>query len=692
VSGRGGREERKMRRRITVMAVMLFCVCGLLFGGGGAVVSASPAQEGVDPFLGEVVLLRQDGENYVMQVTVENRGGDFSGTVQVIFVGNSLENCAYNTELDLPAQGKKQFTINVTGRAVDDVRGLCAVNFLDERGRLLQTIPLKNVFGSTVSGIPVGILSDDYSGLTYLDAGGRDFNMRQINLPLQLVELNQENLRGYLDGLYFLVIDRFNVSSLDAESIEAVQNWVKGGGWLLVGTGAYADQTLSGFDEDFLGVEVEGVSEPGEENAVYADVGKNGYYYSNYLNADIDFSQMAVAELDFDRRSNLYESTEHPALTGSVEDGAVSVFLFSLGEKELQKLDEYAVQSLYEEAMYRSLSFNSMSGSSDIDYTGSRLLAFIDSINSNVDFTWLEVLMGVYVVLAGPVLYLVLRRFKKSEWYWAGVPVLGLVFICGVFFLGRGARVVETRVYSLTAQQTESNRADTYFLAYHSGVEEWDMRLADSYDVAGPGWSNYGWYNSGNTASDYYYVVNSDSQGLSIGIKPQANFDSGFLYAGRKAESKGTFSGSGIKLSGISGNVEGTVTNGTVCDLAYMAVWSGEDLMVFSDVKAGETLDLHQALQDGRCVYQNSSTYYDRLIYDLVGIYGRNVDYPYARDDIAALSAGLGIAYQAMSGDSVIIAGVVKDYDKAVVDNSKEVSYGCLYSYVEGEVEDRASN
>ena len=672
---------RRMTAVIAVFVCLLICLGGVAYAADG---------EGSESGLsGDVGLLRTDNGHYVMQVTVENEGEDFSGTVQVIFAGGNTYNCAYNTELTLPAQGRKQFTITVTGRAAETARGLCALNFLNEQGELLESLSLKNVFGGDWTGIQVGILSDHYSQLTYLDAGGVDFDLRQLSGPLNLVELNGENLRSSLDGLYFLVIDQFDLSSLREEDIRAVEDWVRGGGWLIVGTGSYAEKTLSGFDEDFIGVEVSAVSEPGETNGLLADAEKYGYYYG-YRDADVDFTRMAIADLDYRRGSgDYYESVEHPSVCCQVGDGAVSVLRFSLAEEELKKLPDYAIRNLYDEPMYQSESYRFSGGYMEMEYVGQRALNLIDGIHTNVDFTWLMVLIGVYVVIVGPVLYLILRGRKKSEWYWVGVPVLGLLFIVFVFFFGQGARVSGTRAYSVTVQQAESTWTDTYFLAYHPGVEPWEFRLNDRFAVAGPGWDGNYRGNSTNT-TDYYYTVTSGSDGLSVGIWPRANFDNGFLYAGGKAEAKGRLSGEEIRLSDT--DPEGTVQNETGCDMMYLAVWNGSDIMVFSDVKAGETLDSGQAAADGRCLYQMTGLYFDNLLYDMVGLYRGPAWYDFEQDAMAALLIGLGAACEAGTEDAGVIVGVVKDYEKAAADGCHETAYGCLYSYAEMEGDSHASN
>lgn len=674
-----------MRNRRTAVFSLLLCLSILFAGGVKSVAFAAEPEEGTKQFTGSVEMLKKDNKNFVMQVTAENTGEDFTGTVQVIFIGAGADNCAYNTEFTLPAQGKKQFTVTVPERAVDTVRGMCELNFLDKKGKIIQSISLKNVFGNSVTGIPVGILSDHYTDLGFMDAGGENFYIRNnMEYPLKLVELGEDNLQDHLDGLYFLIIDRFHVSTLGEENILAIQKWVEDGGWLLIGTGAYAEQTLSGFEEDFLGIEVLNVSEPGEENGILDNNGGYGYYY-DYKNAEIDFSQMAVAELDYSH-SQFYESAEHPALCGGIGDGAVSVFYFSFGEKELQKLENHMVSNLYGETMYRSNSYNHYGGFSDMEYMGQRLLSHIDASNTSVDFTWLKVLIGIYVVLAGPVMYLILRKCKKSEWYWIGVPALGIFFISGVFFFGQGSKVNETKVYSVTAKRADSNQEETYFLAYHSGLKEWRVRLNDKYEVAGPGYIGYGYYGVNNAGTgEYHCIVGNDSEGMSIGLNPKENFENGYFYAGGRSESRGTILGSGIRGIELSGDPRGTITNGTDYDMAYMAVWSDTYVLVYSDVKAGETFDLQK--NRDKCIYEGESMYYDTLVYDLANIYRNGKNDDIRRDDMAALVLGLGIAKETQPSDrpNVIIAGVVKDYEKAVTSRCSEISYGCLYSYAETE-------
>lgn len=672
-----------MGKQILKIAAILLSILCLAVGTGKSSVSAKE-EETVTCFSGDVAVLKQEEHGYVMQVTVENGGKDFAGTVQVIFTNSEYTGSAYNTELTLPAQGKKQFTINVTNTAVDVMRGGCALNFLDEEGNLLQSIERKDIFGNALTEITVGVLSDNYAELTFMEAKGQTIDIYNGSYPLKLTQLSDENLKDQLEGVYFLIIDQFDVSSLSREDIEAIQDWVRNGGWLMIGTGEYGTQTLSGFDKDFMDVSVVSVSKPGEENIASANASPYGYDYYMYTDDGVDLTNMAVADLSWSIPDGFVrESSENPAISSSLDDGAVLIFYFSLGDKELQKLSSYTVMSIYSEFTYGRSGYL-YNDYWNWDYINERLLAFIDTVNTNVDFTGLKIMILVYVVLAGPAIYLILRRMKKQEWYWICAPALGVVFIAGVYFLGQGVKVREARMYSVTAQKVDSDRKDTYFLAYHSGTKPWTVPLAADYEMAGPGsaWDGYYYGSYGQGADDYCYLVENGGEQLSAGMKPEENFESGFFYAAGRTESKGTISCENLQRKKWQ-DISGKITNGTDYDMPYMAVWFEDCVKVFSDVKAGETIDLEQAKKDGRCVYENADCNYDNLLYDMISVYDPHADLGYVREDMAALLVGIGIADNARpaGGEQAVIIGVVKDYEKTAADKCSEVSYGCLYSY-----------
>ena len=67
-----------MRNRKTAVYMILLCLSILFAGGQKSEVFAAEDKEETKQFTGSVEMLKKDNKNYVMQVTAENAGEDFT--------------------------------------------------------------------------------------------------------------------------------------------------------------------------------------------------------------------------------------------------------------------------------------------------------------------------------------------------------------------------------------------------------------------------------------------------------------------------------------------------------------------------------------------------------------------------------------------------------------------------------------
>lgn len=667
-----------MKRRLMAAGIICFCLLSLLLGVDIQNIYAGK----VGQFDGKVGILKEEETNYVLQVTVSNSGEDFEGTVRLVLQTENDGLCAFDMLMTLPAQGEKQYTLSVPMDNINQSRGSGSLIFLDQNSKTLQTITFKNLVSNTVNSVSVGVLSDSYDKLTYMDMGGNTFYLQNTDKPINLVQIDPKDIQSSLDGLYFLIIDQFDMSTLDQETIEAVENWVSSGGWLILGTGEMVDKTLGAFDADFIDMSYGSVSKRGQENEASVSVNMGAYYM--FEEAGIDFSNMAIADL-MGGTYNAYPTSNFPGWECSNGDGSVTILNFSLCEEEMQNANSDIVGSIYEETMYNAASYNTYMGQ-DNGYLGTNAFGVIDHENTTVDFTWLKILILIYVVMVGPVLYLILRGTKKREWYWIGVPVLGILFIGAVFFFGKNLRVNTTKVYSVSIQQAdgkEKGRVDTYYCAYHSGVKPWNITLMDNYEYGGIGFTNYSY--SSTTAEGYHYRVGY-GENIELGLSPYTNFENGYLYAGGSAPGCGEITTKDLKLT--DAEQSGSVTNQTQYDFPYILLMSDNYIMVIPDVKAGETVDLEQASKDKRIYYEMATEYVDDLYYGLLGYYSGNTLESEENDILAALmiSATQGRQMMGSGSNKIFVSGAVPDYTKTVKSKCSETSYGCLYTIAEQEV------
>lgn len=683
---RKGEKEEFMKRKQTLCGLLLCCMLCLVLAGSSTWTYAKTNEA----LTAEVTLLKQDTDALI-QVQVKNSGEDFEGTVRVVFDGTTNDNgCAFDQWLALPQNGEKQYTFTVPSSDINQTRGAGIVAFLDKKEQVVESETFSGIFGKEKRGIPVGVLSDHYDQLGWLGMSGQTYYLHGRDQNMYLLQLDADSVQKQLDQLYFLVIDQFDVSTLGKETIQAIQTWVDQGGWLIIGTGERAKDTLGAFDPQFTQVTASAVSASGESNDAQKNMQiRNGYY--SFKDSGIDLTKMAVASLQCSA-GNAYDSDAFPGWVIPYGAGTVGVCAVSFGDQQMQKASSDLCYNIYDQVATYSTSISQYQNDEEWSWNGRNAFHAIDSRNTSLDFSWLKILIIVYVIVVGPVLYLILRKAKKRDWYWLGVPALGIVFIGIVFFAGRNLKLHETRVYSVTAQQADgkkTGRITTCYNAYHSGVRSWSMKLKDGYEYAGTGMNqNSGVGTKKAEADRYHYRILYDN-GITLGVKPQANFENEYLFAAGTADGCGEIKTEHLVLT--QNQQSGTVINHTDYDFPYLLLMSDDYIMVLSDVKAGERISIGS--KNAKIKVQQAIAYFDDvysvLSTDDYNSSGINYEHP---DLVSALYLGIcQVMRQNDVSGSVVVAGTVDSYEKTVKGKCSELSFGCLYTIAKQEVSD-ASN
>ena len=104
--------------------------------------------------------------------------------------------CAYDTVLSLPQDSTKQFVVRIPFGSIDDQDDPLKVSLLDKKGNVLAEKSYKRFLLDGADALSMGILSDSYQSLTYLDMGGEGVYYGGIEFPINLVELTQDNQIG----------------------------------------------------------------------------------------------------------------------------------------------------------------------------------------------------------------------------------------------------------------------------------------------------------------------------------------------------------------------------------------------------------------------------------------------------------------------------------------------------------------
>ncbi len=216
---------------------------------------------------------------------ITNNGKDFEGFVQLIIPGRENMNVMHEKELTLAAGATK--TVELVG-FIDMLTRQVNVRILDEHENVIWS-ELQNCSTMTdLRSVNVGILSDDYAALGYMDH--KPFTANK-ELTTQIHELTKDTFPSdwrAMDMLDVVVITDFSTDMLSEEQLNALALWVDDGGLLMVGTGSTANKTMASLDGRFFDVA------PGEwraYNTLYGltltdfsyDYGyDSGYYYDPY--------------------------------------------------------------------------------------------------------------------------------------------------------------------------------------------------------------------------------------------------------------------------------------------------------------------------------------------------------------------------------------------------------------------------
>ncbi|MBP3350810.1 MAG: hypothetical protein J6L65_00220 [Lachnospiraceae bacterium] len=660
-------------------AFLLFCLMlcmAVVFGMTG--ISVQAKEEGSAFFI-DAEMVNMNEDTYDIQVTIENPGKDWEGMVRIVVDESYRMSTAYDVKLALPEGSEKQFVVKVSKAGIEQTNGTVYVYMVDKKEKVVWDETFYHLLTNGQMAIHLGILSDDYSSLTYMDMNGNKMYFWGDDYPIKLYELNQANLLDKLDNMQYLVIDDFDTAVLTREELDALNTWCYDGGMLIVGTGEYAEETLVSLSKDFVDIEYYEVNEPGSVGQFYQ--------YNDMVN----WSVLHMANLMEGAPDHNYNVMWTSAvMCYSYGDGVIAVTPYSLKELGWQGDEFYKdsyldrvrfVSDLLQETANMSMSRynNPYSGKQyNVLNNISTVLRAMSVSNTKLDFNVLRWVIILYVIFVGPILYFILKSMKKRDYYWGTVAVTVVVTIMLVFLAGRGHEVKNTRVFSVITENIGNmGKSKAYLYAYDASLDEWSMKLKEGYEYAGKMGYRNNWYSDEEGAYDSRVI--QEGNRFSVGIVPGENFEDAYFVLGYAKDAQAT----GGDLSGYDiyeslGKLYGTITNETNEDFAYYAVIVNDYVFLMEGWEAGETIDL----QNQQVLYHNSdgTGYFERYQYNYLR--DRYRDGNSTSEEISALAAiGAGIYNACLEYDDVgiVIMGVTEDEAGTVDDNVSEISYRCIY-------------
>ena len=632
--------------RITGKSRIIIIILSVILAGAAlflSIIRADAAQEDYGFRLrGEAVKLR--GEDAYDVTIYAYSAKDFSGYVRMSVINNSSDSISYDTKISLPAGTEKSFTLRIPTVGYFNEEFETPLAILDNQKKELYTENAQVFLNVPTEPVRVGVYSSIYDKMSYLSLDGDKLARLNGDVPVETVDLSKANLNEELPALNYIVIDSYDTNLLAASDIAKIERFVSDGGILIIGTGANEGLSIKGFSKNFIDATISGRGVNTQLlNLETADIIYGySYYYSGF---GID---------------GYYKR---------VDKGVLYLASVSLGDKGLTEnlgAPRY-IKDLYD-MTYNASSFYYDKNSSGVDYDSmTRFFGYIEGLK-NIKIVGLKWLVVGYVLLIGPVLYLILKKFNRREYFWAVIPALTVIAVIVVMIFARRYKLSERNVASVSLASLDGDKIErTYAAAFSTRKGNISFETAD--DILGVG-SIYNYSGRYNGRKNTTYGVTAEGNTLSLSHEGQNAFDKGYFVMQSENDASGSIK---VELNkNFSAGRYGTITNYTEYDIDYYLVYMGNNYSIVKGAKPGESSDISKDLIYFGTYYLSGDSSYIPKAFE-------NND----KADSSAVAALLFGMEELEADSNAFVIGLTGRHDRISRGDINELSYGLYYQYIE---------
>ncbi|MBM7843734.1 hypothetical protein [Herpetosiphon giganteus] len=373
----------------------------------------------VEPVFGTTY---RPGEWMALRVKVSNTGVD--RTVE-IHVGN------YNVELDVPGGSQKE---TLMYGQFDQAFRVPMALYLNGEKRETATLQLR----STDRPMVATLLEQPLPQLTKVVLVATDSKQ----LPNSAIGL---------DMLNGIALNQRAWGELSPEQHQAIKQWVNNGGMLLV-----EPNLLEDLPADLQPAQVAG------EQAI-ATTTLSQVFLQPFNEASLN---IALLQPNNQSAASLKQDQTPIFVKRPVGKGFVIAIAFNLDQQEIVAWRGYENMLVSLLPQQQNTGWMGM-GSSENSIRDSNAPALLNNLPA-LDLPPLKtllILLGIYIVLAGPVTYLVLRRLDRMALAWLTIPALTLIFAVLAYGIGSKQRGTDILVHDVALIYPDSD-ANATVLGY----------------------------------------------------------------------------------------------------------------------------------------------------------------------------------------------------------------------------------
>jgi len=519
-----------------------------------------------------------------IEVALENDGPPIVGELRL--AGGAQGQTRFGVPVDLPTGSRKAYVLHVQPPSFGDRIEVALV--VD--GNPLATRKIAFTLHDTTQ-LLVGIVADQPGRLV----GGIKLATTQNALPPATVTLTAEDLPERVEAwaaLDRLIWQDVDAARLNPAQLTALRGWLAGGGRLVIVGGTAGPAALTGFPDAILPYRPTATIEapasslgallgatPANAGDVTALAGSTGPGRALATSGD----RVIAAELGYG-------------------NGAVDLVGFD-------PTLAWIADSKAGEALWRGLVPPRAGGGPVVSGDDSQLVNAVATLPSLAlpPIGGLIALLFGYILLIGPVNYLVLRRLDRREWAWLTMPVLIVVFAFGSYGFGaalRGSEVLVNEVAIIRgAADTEEGLGTVYVGIFSPNRGTYQVRVPGGALLSAPISSEMnGGPDQGAGSLDLLQGDPSRVRDLAVGF--------GSLRTIR-ADAPAAVPRLSADLRLENGHLVGTIRNGSDRPLERVAIVLGGSVAVVGDISPGAGADVDLIVRGDNTFGQSLS---DRII------------------------------------------------------------------------------
>lgn len=495
-------------------------------------------------------------------ITIKNNGEDFSGDI-VISTDKNNHTATIAEPIDIASGEEKQLHVELGGSAIAQEPKVALPQLIKfyangiENGKKIeasyklvktpQLYPNDTPFIFTLTSNP-----DRLQALSN--------QLKKETTEFVQVPLTKETFPNYANGLALattIMIDDVAVADLTKAQQEALVTWAKQGGAIIVGTTANSLGALDAYLPLTKGAK--------QQLALTKELSVPGYLTTIQPNATV---------------SSTTAQGETLAAKQVLGKGSVTQVAFALGDQPYNSNKQYGEWLVTNLAFGYTTTANNQQMVSEYYKNGS---AIFEAFNISASGILLAIIL--YVVVVGPILYVVLKKFDKREYAWVIIPTLAVVVAVALFGFGAKDRLAKPQTQQVASYiiNEDSSLSGTYLtslLTNRGGKFTFtfdDTTTASAIEAANFGTSMQQAYTKAQQVvfKDARYWSVQQVQGESF-IPKLGKFDTALVVS--------------------NGRVEGTIKNSFPFEMKGVAIGTGIDRIVLGTIKPGETVQVSEAI------------------------------------------------------------------------------------------------